>query len=63
MKIAIGSDHAGYSYKQQIIAHLKKKGHEVDFGTHSAQSTDYPPEVFVTCSHPIPAPVAGQILS
>ena len=43
MKIAIGSDHAGYSYKQQIIAHLKGKGHEVaDFGTHSPQSTDYP---------------------
>ena len=43
MKIAIGSDHAGYSYKQQIIAHLKEKGHEVvDFGTHSPESTDYP---------------------
>ena len=43
MKIAIGSDHAGYSYRLQIIAHLKEKGHEVvDFGTHSPQSTDYP---------------------
>jgi ribose 5-phosphate isomerase B len=40
MKIALGSDHAGYSYKQQIIAHLKEKGHEVvDFGTHSPPST------------------------
>ena len=29
--------------EQQIIAHLKEKGHEVvDFGTHSPQSTDYP---------------------
>ena len=26
VKIAIGSDHAGYSYKQQIIEHLKGKG-------------------------------------
>ncbi|MGB9275372.1 MAG: RpiB/LacA/LacB family sugar-phosphate isomerase, partial [Terrimicrobiaceae bacterium] len=43
MKIAIGSDHAGYNYKQRIIAHLKENGHEVvDFGTHSEQSTDYP---------------------
>ncbi|HEY5779524.1 MAG TPA: ribose-5-phosphate isomerase [Terrimicrobiaceae bacterium] len=43
MKIAIGSDHAGFSYKQRIIEHLKEKGHEVvDFGTHSADSTDYP---------------------
>lgn len=43
MKIAIGSDHAGYRYKQAIIAHLEKAGHEVkDFGTHSEESTDYP---------------------
>jgi ribose 5-phosphate isomerase B len=43
MKIAIGSDHAGFNYKQQIIQHLKEKGHEVvDLGTHSAESTDYP---------------------
>jgi ribose 5-phosphate isomerase B len=43
MKIAVGSDHAGFTYKQRIIAHLKEKGHEVvDFGTHSAESTDYP---------------------
>lgn len=43
MKIAIGSDHAGYRYKQAIIEHLKKQGHEVrDFGTHSEESVDYP---------------------
>jgi ribose 5-phosphate isomerase B len=43
MKISIGSDHAGFNYKQRIIEHLKEKGHEViDFGTHSADSTDYP---------------------
>lgn len=43
MKIAIGSDHAGYRYKQEIIVHLKKMGHEVaDFGTDSEISVDYP---------------------
>ena len=43
MKIAIGSDHAGFDYKQRIIAHLTEKGHEVkDHGTYSAESTDYP---------------------
>ncbi len=43
MKIAIGSDHAGYRYKQAIIQHLRDAGHEVeDFGTHSEASTDYP---------------------
>jgi ribose 5-phosphate isomerase B len=43
MKIAIGSDHAGYAYKQQIIAHLRAAGHAVtDFGTDSEASVDYP---------------------
>ena len=43
MKISIGSDHAGFLYKEAIIAHLNKAGHEVtDSGTHSADSTDYP---------------------
>lgn len=47
MKIAIGSDHAGYRYKQDIIAHLQEQGHEVhDFGTHSEESVDYPTFIF-----------------
>jgi ribose 5-phosphate isomerase B len=43
MKIAIGSDHAGFRYKQAIIEHLKIAGHEVaDFGTDSDAAVDYP---------------------
>ncbi len=43
MKIAIASDHAGYLYKQAIIAHLREAGHEVnDLGTDSEESCDYP---------------------
>lgn len=43
MNIAIGSDHAGFRYKQAIIGHLRAAGHEVaDFGTHSEVSVDYP---------------------
>lgn len=43
MKIAIGSDHAGFRYKQAILQHLLDAGHEVeDFGTHSEQPADYP---------------------
>jgi ribose 5-phosphate isomerase B len=43
MKIAIGSDHAGYNYRLAIIEHLNGLGHEVkDFGTYSPESTDYP---------------------
>ena len=43
MKIAIGSDHAGYRYKEKLRALLAERGHEaVDFGTHSEESVDYP---------------------
>ena len=43
MKIAIGSDHAGFRYKEAIRTHLAQQGHEVkDFGTYSEESTDYP---------------------
>ena len=43
MRIAIGSDHAGYTYKQKIIAALRAGGHDVtDFGTDSTESVDYP---------------------
>ena len=43
MKIAIGSDHAGYDYRLKIIEHLQTLGHEVaDHGTYSPESTDYP---------------------
>ena len=43
MKISIGSDHAGFQYKQAFIDFLRSEGHEViDCGTHSAESTDYP---------------------
>lgn len=43
MKIAIASDHAGFSYKEQIKARLTEQGHEIeDFGTYSSKSCDYP---------------------
>jgi ribose 5-phosphate isomerase B len=43
MKIGIGSDHAGFEYKERIKPLLRELGHEVrDFGTHSAEPVDYP---------------------
>ena len=43
MRIAIGSDHAGFRYKELIKTHLAAAGHEVtDFGTHSPDPFDYP---------------------
>jgi ribose 5-phosphate isomerase B len=42
-RIAIGSDHAGFKYKEQIRRHLMDGGYEVkDFGTNSEESCDYP---------------------
>ncbi len=43
MKIAVGSDHAGFPLKERIKDFLLNKGHEVlDFGTTSEDSTHYP---------------------
>jgi ribose 5-phosphate isomerase B len=43
MKIAIGSDHAGFVLKQQTAEALRQAGHEVtDVGTNSTESCDYP---------------------
>ena len=42
-KIAIGSDHAGFEYKQILVDYLKGEGNLVeDVGPFSADSVDYP---------------------
>jgi ribose 5-phosphate isomerase B len=44
MRIAIGSDHAGFPLKQRVIEHLQAGGHQVDdVGTGSTEPVDYPP--------------------
>ncbi len=43
MKIALGSDHAGFDLKEHLRPFIESLGHEVeDFGTHSRESVDYP---------------------
>jgi ribose 5-phosphate isomerase B len=43
MRVAIGSDHAGFIYKGVLVDLLNQLGHEVkDFGTFSEESVDYP---------------------
>ena len=43
MKIALGTDHAGFAFKERVKAFLPTLGHEVvDFGTHDEESCDYP---------------------
>ncbi|HUF32794.1 MAG TPA: ribose 5-phosphate isomerase B [Acidimicrobiales bacterium] len=44
MRIAIGSDHAGFLLKAVVAEHLAARGHEVDdLGTDSDAPVDYPP--------------------
>lgn len=55
MKIALGSDHAGFAQKEMLRAWLGEQGHDVqDFGTYSADSVDYP-----DFAHPLAAAVAA----
>ena len=43
MKIALGSDHAGFDHKEAVKRWLQEHGHEaVDFGTFSHDRVDYP---------------------
>jgi len=43
MKISLGTDHAGFRYKEKVKELLESLGHEVkDFGTWSEEPVDYP---------------------
>lgn len=43
MRIALGSDHAGFELKAVLIEHLDAQGHKTsDLGTDSTESVDYP---------------------
>lgn len=43
MRIAVGSDHAGYAMKEHLASWLAESGHAVyDLGTHSVDPVDYP---------------------
>lgn len=43
MKISLGTDHAGFRYKEKVKELLRQLGHEVvDFGTNSEEPVDYP---------------------
>lgn len=44
MRVAIGSDHAGFALKGHLVGVLQGAGHDVaDLGTDSTETVDYPP--------------------
>lgn len=50
-KIIIGCDHGGFELKQEVIAHLNKRGIEVtDVGTYSTESCNYPDYACALCA-------------
>jgi ribose 5-phosphate isomerase B len=52
MRIAIGSDHAGYRLKLIVVDHLGGEMHTVeDLGTHSEDPVDYPPYCAAVAHH------------
>jgi ribose 5-phosphate isomerase B len=56
MKIAIGADHAGYDYKEDLKKHLIEKNFAIiDKGTYSTDSVDYP-----DFAHPVANAVANK---
>lgn len=56
MKIAIASDHAGFSLKEKLIKKFSKKYEIKDFGCYSEESVDYPDFV-----HPVAKAVADNV--
>lgn len=59
MRILIGSDHAGFALKEDLVTHLQAAGHIVeDQGAHSAESADYPDH-----AHAVAKGVASDPLS
>lgn len=55
MKLAIGSDHAGFDYKEYLKEELAKLNYDLaDHGTYSSDSVDYP-----DFAHPVAQDVKG----
>jgi ribose 5-phosphate isomerase B len=55
LKIAIGSDHAGFQYKQELFKFLSDSKEIKDFGTYSPDSVDYP-----DFAHPVATAVENK---
>ena len=52
MKVAVGSDHAGFDGRQAVLAYLRQRGIEIkDFGPADKESVDYPDYAHTVAEH------------
>jgi ribose 5-phosphate isomerase B len=59
MRIGIATDHGGYALKEELVAQLRKAGHEViDFGAHNLSADDDYPDFVIPLAKAV---VAGQV--
>jgi ribose 5-phosphate isomerase B len=59
MRVGIATDHGGYGLKEELLAQLRKAGHEViDFGAHTLKSDDDYPDFIVPLAKAV---VSGQV--
>jgi ribose 5-phosphate isomerase B len=59
MRIGIATDHGGYGLKEELVAQLRKAGHEViDFGAHALNSDDDYPDFVIPLAKAV---VAGEV--
>ncbi|MBJ9161731.1 ribose 5-phosphate isomerase B [Citrobacter farmeri] len=51
MQIVIGSDHAGFQLKQELIQWLQQAGHQInDIGSYNPDPVDFPDIAYAVCS-------------
>jgi ribose 5-phosphate isomerase B len=63
MRLALGSDHAGFERKQEIAEHLRSAGHTViDVGPNDTTSVDYPDYAKDACTKVISREADGAVL-
>ncbi len=63
MKIALGTDHAGYDFKESLQTYLKECGHDVqDLGTYDKESVDYPDYAERVCKYVVQGQATFGIL-
>jgi ribose 5-phosphate isomerase B len=59
VRIGIATDHGGYGLKEELLAQLRKAGHEViDFGAHKLASDDDYPDFVIPLAKAV---VAGEV--